>query len=177
MVDCMTKEKLTLSFLKKNWVQNLIWAIGFLIIFLTLRPFMQGDVVEGIAPNFIEQSMTGQTINLADYQGKPVLIHFWATWCPICEVELSGIESVAQDYQVIKIASTSGTNEDIIEYAKNNNMALDNIINDKDGTLMKRYGAKALPASFVLDSAGEIKFIEVGFTTSYGLKARLWSLE
>jgi len=173
----MTEEKLTLSFFKKSWVQNIIWGIGFLILFLILRPFMQGDVAEGVAPNFIEQSMTGQTINLANYQGKPVLIHFWATWCPICEVELSGIESVAQDYQVIKIASTSGTNEEVIEYAKNNNMALDNIINDENGMLMKRYGAKALPASFVLDSSGKIEFIEVGFTTSYGLKARLWSLD
>lgn len=177
MDDKMTESKETSSFFKKNWVQNSIWGIGFLIIFLILRPFMQGDVAEGIAPNFTTESITGQTINLTDYQGKPVLIHFWATWCPICELELDGIEAVAKDYQVIKIATSSGSNHELIEYAKKNGMALDNIVNDEDGELMRLYGAKAVPASFVVDETGQIQFIEVGFTTSYGLKARLWSLK
>lgn len=172
----MSSEKPREYFFKKNWVQNIIWAIALLAIFLLLRPFMQGDVAQGQAPDFNAKTITGESINLADLKGEPVLIHFWATWCPICEVGLDGIESVSKSYKTIKIATSSGTNEELLTYAKKNNMLPNTIINDIDGELMKRYGAKAVPASFIIDKDGTIKFIEVGFTTSYGLKARLWSL-
>jgi len=173
----MATKKSAISFFQKNWVQNIIWVIAFFILFLILRPFMQGDVAEGQAPSFIAETINKQQINLADYRGKPVLVHFWATWCPICEIELEGIEDIAKDYQVIKVATSSGSNQELINYANKNGMNTQNIINDADGELMKRYGAKAVPASFIIDKDGQIKFIEVGFTTSYGLKARLWSLE
>jgi thiol-disulfide isomerase/thioredoxin len=165
------------AFFKKNWVQNILWLLALLAIFLVLRPFMQGDVAQGQAPSFIAKTITGETINLADFKGEPVLIHFWATWCPICELELDGIEEVAKSYKLIKIATNSGTDEELLAYAKENNMVASTIINDSDSKLMQLYGAKAVPASFMLDKNGEIKFIEVGFTTSYGLKTRLWSLK
>ncbi|MFB0999687.1 MAG: TlpA disulfide reductase family protein, partial [Colwellia sp.] len=60
-----------------------------------------------IAENWTLETQMGQSISLADYQGKPVILHFWATWCPYCKklqpklVELqekyksTGIEIVA----------------------------------------------------------------------------------
>lgn len=173
----MTKQEKKTSFLQKNWVQNLLWFAAMLAIFLVLRPYMQGEVAEGKAPNFVAASLTGKQIDLKNVQQKPVLIHFWATWCPICEVELEGIEEISKDYQVIKIATSSGSREELLNYAKTNNMNPDNIVNDQNGSLMKLYGAKAVPASFILDQKGNIQFIEVGFTTTLGLRLRLWSLD
>ena len=173
----MTKQEKKTSFLQKNWVQNLLWFAAMLAIFLVLRPYMQGEVAEGKAPNFVAASLTGKQIDLKNVQQKPVLIHFWATWCPICEFELEGIEEISKDYQVIKIATSSGSREELLNYAKTNNMNPDNIVNDQNGSLMKLYGAKAVPASFILDQKGNIQFIEVGFTTTLGLRLRLWSLD
>ncbi len=52
-----------------------------------------------------------------------------------------------------------------------------NILNDEDGSLMELFGAKAVPASFIIGPDGKIEFIEVGFSTGFGLKLRLWILK
>lgn len=164
-------------FLKRGWVKNSLTIVLFIAVFLAIRPFMQGDVAEGQAPVFKAESITGKTIDLAEYRGAPVMVHFWATWCPICELERDGIESVAKDYPVINVATQSNDDDALLEYAKQHGMNPDIIVNDFDGVLMKAYGARAVPASFILDGKGNIQFVEVGYTTSYGFKLRLWWLD
>lgn len=166
-----------ISFWKKPWVQNSYWIIGTIILFLIARPLMQGDVIHGQVPHFETTSITGQKVDINDYRGKPVLIQFWATWCPICAYERDGIERVAEKYKVINIATQSGTNAELLAFAKQHGMNPNIIVNDEDGKLMKAFGARAVPASFVVDKNGQIQFVEVGYTTSIGLKARLWYLE
>lgn len=172
----MTESQHKIPLLKRNWVQNLLTLLLILAIYLAIRPFMQGDVIEGKAPNLNTTSITGQPIQLANYQGQPVLIHFWATWCPICDFAKDGIEEVAKDYQVINIATQSNDDAAIQAYAEANQMNADIIVNDQDGQLMKRFGARAVPASFLVDKDGNIAFVEVGYSTSIGLKLRLWWL-
>lgn len=170
-------EQQPVSFWKKGWVQNTLWILGAIVLYLAARPFMQGDVVHGQVPNIQTTSITGKPVNIQDYRGKPVLIQFWATWCPICAYEREGIERVAKKYNVINIATQSGSNAELLAFAKQNGMNPNLIVNDKDGKLMKAFGARAVPASFVVDKNGQIRFVEVGFSTSMGLKARLWYLK
>ncbi|MDX1796745.1 MAG: protein disulfide oxidoreductase [Hydrogenovibrio sp.] len=165
------------GFWRKNWVQNTLWVIAAIVFYLAARPFMQGDVAEGVAPDFQMTSLTGKPVNLEDYRGKPVLLQFWATWCPICAYEREGIEKVAEDYPVINIATQSGDNSQLLAFARQNGMNPDIIVNDADGSLMAKFGARAVPATFILDKDGQIRFVEVGFSTSFGLKARLWWLQ
>lgn len=167
----------TVSFWKKSWVQNSLWILGAIVLYLAMRPLMQGDVIHGQVPNIQTTSITGKKIDIADYRGKPVLIQFWATWCPICAYERDGIERVAEKYDVINIAPQSGSDKELLAFAKQNGMNPNIIVNDQDGKLMKEFGARAVPASFVVDKQGKIRFVEVGFSTSMGLKARLWYLK
>ena len=164
------------SFWKKNWVQNALTVLVLFGLYLLLRPYMQGNVVQGQAPIMHVQSITGKTMDLQalNQQGKPVLIHVWATWCPICDISKGGIESIANDYAVINIASMSADDEQLLAFAKENEMNPDIIVNDLEGKWQKVLGAKAVPADFIIAPNGEIAFIEVGFTTSFGLRLRLW---
>jgi thiol-disulfide isomerase/thioredoxin len=43
------------------------------------------DHIENKAPNWELLTQAGENISLADYQGQPVILHFWATWCPYCK--------------------------------------------------------------------------------------------
>jgi thiol-disulfide isomerase/thioredoxin len=175
MTEQKTEKNLPLT--QREWFKNLLWMIVMIGIFLIARSFMQGDVVQGKAPHFNTTSITGQSIDLSDYQGQPVLVHFWATWCPICEFEIEGIERVAESYPVINIATQSGSNEELLAYAQQHGMNPNLIVNDEDGALMRLYQAQATPTSFILNPNGEIEFVEVGYSTSIGLKARLWFLQ
>ncbi len=165
----------SLVFFRKNWVQNVIWVVLFLIVFLALRPFMQGDVIEGQVPYIQTESITSKAFDVQNLQ-KPYLIHFWATWCPICDTTQSGIEALAKDFPVINVATQSGDNEYLLAHAKENGMNPDLILNDKNGDLLRAFGARAVPASFIIDGEGNIRFIEVGFTTGVGLRLRFWWL-
>ncbi len=164
------------SCLKKRWVKNSLTALVFIGVFFILRSFMQGEVIHGQAPIMKVQTITGKTLDLQalNQQGKPVLIHIWATWCPICDLTKGGVESVANDYAVINLATQSGSDAELLAFAKANEMNPELIANDFDGKWMQLFGAKAVPASFIIAPNGEIAFVEVGFTSAWGLRLRLW---
>jgi len=48
------------------------------------------------------------------------------------------------------------------------------VLNDPDGVIATRWGVRAVPASFIVDGAGQIRFVEIGYTTGIGLRLRLW---
>ena len=161
---------------QKNWFKNVVWTVIFIGIFLTIRPYMQGDVIHGQAPIMKVTSITGKSLDLQalNQQGKPVLVHIWATWCPICSVSKGGVEEIAKDFAVINIASQSADDEQLLAYALENEMNPDFIVNDLEGKWLTTFGAKAVPADFIIDPQGNIAFVEVGFTTAWGLRLRLW---
>lgn len=164
------------SFWQKNWVKNSLTIVVFFAIYLALRPFFQGDVIQGKAPMMQLESITGENIDLQalNQAGKPVLVHIWATWCPICKLTNGSADSIAQDYGVISIATQSGDNQTLLEFAEQNQMNPAVIVNDFDGKWMQAFGAKAVPADFIINPAGEIEFIEVGYSSELGLRLRLW---
>lgn len=163
-----------IPFFKRNWVKNVLWIIVAFIIYLVMRPIMQGDVARGQAPQIEAVSLSGKAINLAEIQ-QPALIHIWATWCPICQMTRDGVEALAKDYPVISIATQSDT-EELLKYVAEHQMNPDHIINDKDGKLMQAFGARGVPADFIVDAQGQIQFVEIGYSTSLGLRLRLWWL-
>lgn len=155
---------------KKTKKSILQWILIIAIIF-GARSWQQQNLLSEEAPIFSSNTLTGEIISSA---GKdPVLVHFWATWCGVCSVENSNIQSIGKNYKVLNIAMQSGTDAEIIKYANKNNMQLGNIINDNSGSLARIFGVSATPSSFVIFE-NQIKFIEVGYTTTWGLKLRLW---
>ena len=148
----------------------------FIALFLVARALMQGDPIEGKAPTISHINISGAAIPVDT--NKPTLIHFWATWCSVCELERSNIESLIEEgHQVLNIATQSGSNEELFAFAQANGMNPKHIINDEHGTLFQQFGARAVPASFFISPDGQIQFIEVGYTTTLGMRLRLWLSE
>ena len=105
-------------------------------------------------------------------EGKPLVIHFWATWCPTCKVEASNIESVSKKYNVLTIAVSSGSDEKVKAYMQEHEFTF-NVLNDVEGTWAKKFNVEAYPTTFIYDAKGELIFSEVGYTTTVGLLGRL----
>lgn len=149
------------------------FSLVILAIF-AIRMWQQADLIHGQAPVITSTTITGDIISSNPLPDEAILVHFWATWCQICSLENDNIQAISDDYKTLNIAMQSGSDADIIKYANANGLKLDNIINDNSGSLSRIFGIKGTPTSFIINSSGQIKFIEVGYTTEIGLRVRLW---
>ena len=117
-------------------------------------------------------------INDSNYEidnAKPVLIHFWASWCPTCKLEASNIQTISENFQVITIAVKSGEDEDIHKWLKENGYDF-NTVNDNSGYISAKFNISAFPTTFVYDKEKNLVFSEVGYTSTWGLWLRMfWS--
>ena len=121
-------------------------------------------------PQMNMQLLDGATYSVQ--QNKPLVIHFWATWCSTCKLEASNIESISHDYNVLTFAVNSGDKEKIQAYMRERSLSF-NVVNDSDGRWAKKFKVEAYPTTFIYDAIGELKFTEVGYTSTAGLLARL----
>ncbi|MGB5830522.1 MAG: protein disulfide oxidoreductase [Thiohalocapsa sp.] len=147
-----------------------------LLIFLGVQWFKARPLASGSAPDLIAETTTAQHFELARWRGQPVLVHFWAVWCPVCELEEHSIDALSEDYRVMTIAMQSGSDADINAYQQQQDVSFP-VIADPYGEIATQWGVRGVPASFVIDANGMIRFASVGYSTSVGLRGRLWAAD
>jgi len=156
----------------KHW--RLVGEIALVLsVVLGLRAYQQRNLPSGPAPALAGVTLDGAPVSLEDYRGKPVLLHFWATWCGVCRAEQGNLDSVASDLPVLTVATQSGTPDEVAAYVREHGVK-PRVVLDEDGALAKRFGVSVYPTAFVLDAEGDVRHIEVGYTTELGLRARMW---
>jgi len=166
------------TIVKKNKVFSILLQLAaVLVVYFIIRAWQSVDNIKGQAPVILATSLNNEKIDSRDFKTKPLLIHFWATWCPICQFENNNIENIAKDYQVISIASWSGGAAEVRQYLKDEQLHLPIVILDDDAEWAKVFAVKGVPTSFIVDKKGVIHFIEKGYTSEVGLRLRLWWLQ
>ena len=150
--------------------------VFFIIIFTAILAWKQRNMTSGEAPVFQATSITGEVINLSSYQGKPLLLHFWASWCPICKFEEGSISDLNKDkdLQLLTIAFQSGAEKEVQSFMMQRNIETWPVIVDSDGSLAAKYGVTGVPATYFIDKDGQIRFKTMGLTSKWGMKIRLW---
>ena len=108
-------------------------------------------------------------------EGKPLVIHFWATWCPTCKLEAGNIQRVSEKYEVLTVAVQLSSDVEVAAYMQENELSF-KVLNDTGGIWAKKFNIEAYPTTFIYDAEGELKFSEVGYTSTAGLLARLGRL-
>jgi thiol-disulfide isomerase/thioredoxin len=105
-------------------------------------------------------------------KNRPLVIHFWATWCPTCKLEAGNIQRVSKKYDVLTIAVKSGSDLEIQKYLQENDLDF-KVINDKDGFYSNMFKISAFPTTFIYDKDKKLLFSEVGYTSTFGIWLRL----
>ncbi len=159
----------------KKWIKE-IFIVAVLVFILSniISYLRKPELNSSQLPTATVQLVDGTSYRLKE--GKPVLIHFWATWCRTCKMEAANIEHVSKKYEVLTIAVNSGDDEKIKEYLHDKGLTF-RVLNDKEGSWAQIFKVKAFPTTFMYDAKGKIKFTEVGYTTTAGLLARMALLE
>jgi cytochrome c biogenesis protein CcmG/thiol:disulfide interchange protein DsbE len=149
----------------------------FYVIILTLSLFWiywsippSGGVTSGqipapqagfLAPDFTLATLDGQTTTLSQLRGRPVIINFWASWCPPCRKEMPALEKIYKDYkdQGLVILAVNSSNQDTRENAANfvtQNDLTFLIPLDETGEVNHVYQVQSLPTTFFVDANGII---------------------
>ena len=158
---------------KNHWRDWLIYITLFIAIMLGANWWKTRDAPKGNLSQFSGLLMDGTTFSVADFSEKPMMLHFWATWCPICELGNGNIQSISEDYNVISVASWSENKANVEKYMRENQITFP-VILDNDGELANKFGLSGVPTSFIIGPKGNIKFVESGYSTEIGLRLRLW---
>lgn len=161
------------SLLKKRparWVLEILIFIG---VYLAVRAWTQRNVIEGPLPPVVAVTLANEKIDLQQAGSTPYLLHIWASWCGICRFEQDSIESISKDHPVISIAMQSGSDEEVRQYMQDNGLSF-RVINDAEGDLSRMFGVTGVPTTLVIDGKGQIAYSEVGYTSEWGLRFRLW---
>ena len=100
---------------------------------------------------------TGQRRTLADFAGRPLLVNVWATWCGPCRVEMPSLNALAarlapQGLQFV--ALNHGEMPERVRQFLAEVPIHGTVMLDRSQTVLKTWGAQALPATFVLDATG-----------------------
>ena len=151
----------------------LVEVVLIIVVYLAAKAYSGRNLVTGPAPPINATSLTGTPIALSDFKDRPVLVHFWASWCPVCELEQDSIQAISQDYPVISVAMQSGDELEVAAHMEEHKLDFPTIV-DEHGELAKQFGVRGVPTSFILSPRRIIEFSEIGYTTEIGLRARLW---
>jgi len=159
---------------KRRWFRYLFEALLIVGIVFGIRAWQQKDLVVGEAPSFQSVMLNGETVNLEDYRGKPFILHFWASWCPFCKIEEGSMSNIQKDWPMLSVAYQSGDKTEVKKHMEERGLESWPTIVDKDNRLGDLFGVKGVPTSYIIDGEGNIRFAEVGLTSAWGLRARLW---
>lgn len=152
-------------------------ALAIIAVVVAVSFWQTRGLPEGPAPALAGTGIDGKPLDLAELvrtaKGKPVLVAFWATWCPVCKVEDGNLQSVAADHSVLTVAMQS---ENVPRHMQERGLSFATI-EDPNASLAAAWNVRGVPSHFVIDGAGNVRFRVVGYATTWGLRARLWWAE
>lgn len=115
------------------------------------------------APDFTVQDVNGNNVSLSDFKGKPVVLNFWASWCPPCKAEMPDYEKMFQQYSskgvvFLMVNMTDGNRETIAtakQFLKANKYSFTAYFDAKSDAA-NTYGISSIPDSIFIDKNGYV---------------------
>jgi len=167
---------------KQSMGQEEISSTGLMAQSPTDVPEMTDEVVENYsrrlgvtAPDFSLKSLDGEEVSLSDYLGTPVMINFWATWCPPCTAEMPLIDEFAEVYagELVVLAVNAGEEKaDVQEFIGAEEFHMVFLL-DSSNAAAEKYFVYGYPASMFIDEEGLLQAIHIGELDEDGLAAYL----
>ena len=137
---------------------------------IALQPDPVPDFLKnGATPDFQLPDATGHMVSLSQQRGHPVLLNFWATWCPPCVDEVPSLEDLARrlkgtDIRMLAVSVDDEWDQIRRFFAKGSDIG---VLLDKSHDIPKKFGTEKFPETFMIDSAGRLRY--------YFINKRDWS--
>jgi thiol-disulfide isomerase/thioredoxin len=149
-----------------RYTLSLVIGLGLLVagalgvLALLTRPSLPGEPVVQALPAVTLLDASGAPVSLADLQGRPLVLNFWATWCPPCDEEMPALEALyrqqgGEGAQVVAV-NLQETPPVVATYLAAKGLTLP-VLLDSAGELAAQLDITYLPTTFFVDEAGIIR--------------------
>jgi len=149
---------------------KIINKIVFFIFVGLSNPVIAGGTLEAVhhdenIAQFELEGIDGKIHRLSDYQGKVVLINFWASWCPPCIQEIPSMQRLENSFpdrpfEIVAI-NVAEQKRKVNYQAKRINMNFI-VLLDPESKTFKQWQTKILPTSFIVDKKGHTRYLAQG---------------
>ncbi|HXR16353.1 MAG TPA: TlpA disulfide reductase family protein [Terriglobales bacterium] len=132
-----------------------------------------------IAPDFTLNNASGAPVKLSEFEGKVVLLNFWATWCGGCAVEIPWFVEFASKYRdrgfsVIGVSMDDDGWKSVKPYIEKKKVNYPVVIGNT--ALGERYGLSSMPMTLIIDQSGRIASTHVGLVRKSDYQAEIETL-
>lgn len=160
---------------RQAWtVAGVVLAVS-LFFGLVILPQVRGssDRLVGVeAPDFSLPVLSGgepdNRLRLANLRGKPVVIDFWASWCPPCRAQAPVLDAFSRKHGeavVVLGINTSDEPAKAIAFLKSRGVSYTSV-SDDDGAVGRAYGAETLPTLVMINKVGQITAVRRGLVSA-----------
>ena len=82
---------------RHRWLRLAVDIIIILLVLLAVRAWMQRGMVDGVVPELEGRLLNNEHYSLLTDNRRPLLVHFWASWCPVCKLEQESVQAISDD--------------------------------------------------------------------------------
>ena len=129
------------------------------------------------APDFRLSDLAGEEVNLSDFEGKPVLLNFWAGWCRPCKEEMPYLQQVYEEWSdrglVVLTVNLGDSRSEVNRFMQSNRLSLPVLLDTKQ-SLAQKYNVASIPTTFFIDKDGIVRAkIIGGFRSKEAIETKL----
>jgi peroxiredoxin len=129
----------------------------------------------GAAPAFQLPDTTGEIVDLRSLRGKRVLLHFWATWCGVCKLEIPSLKNLSanldDDEALVTIVHPSTDLDEVRKFLREQGIQYPVVVGNRE--VFSRYGVTSFPTNYFLTPAGDVSSATTGMSSRWSLIARM----
>ena len=130
-------------------------------------------------PQMVLRDANGESVELSSYQGGPLVINLWATWCPPCRREMPVLQKAQKQNQDITFlfVNQGESMQSVSTFLETQGLNLNNVLFDSGGQLGQKVGSMALPTTLFYSPQGRLLSSHLGELSEASLARALESFD
>lgn len=123
------------------------------------------------APEYVAETLDGDSVRLADLQGRVVLLNVWATWCPPCREEIPALQEIherfsPQGFEVLGVSIDGRSERENVRRFMSEMKVTYPLWHDADDLISNRFQIIGMPTTFLIGRNGKILWRHIGPVTA-----------